>query len=100
MFSDFGLDYHEQAEVFEIGFDWDQNLLVTHVHNGSNAEKAGIQAGDLLVDYSFEYERPDFEGSVRLRRNGKEIDLQFYPSKTRNFPVLKETAKNSGLLGF
>lgn len=100
LFSDFGLDYHEQAEVFEIGFDWDQNLLVTNVQKGSNAEKAGIRAGDLVVDYSFEYERPDIQGSVRIERNGKEIDLQFYPSKTGDFPILKETAKNSGLLGF
>ncbi|WP_157517983.1 M1 family aminopeptidase [Flagellimonas lutaonensis] len=98
-FDELGLDFERETQLFEMGFELsDDRKEVVSVIKGSNAEKAGLIAGDRLYSRSIHYGNVAKPIELGVLRNGNEIDISFYPVKTALVPTLLNSPKNQSLL--
>jgi serine protease Do len=73
-----GIRYQELSDQLAQYFGVQQGVLVAHVEQGSAAERAGIQAGDVLQEVAGQ-PVPDgyhLQRALRQAENGKSIKLQ------------------------
>lgn len=88
-----------EAPVFDLGFSIEggtfrPNVPVTNVKPGSNAEKAGIRAGDVLQAYSFYPGDPSKRATFKAARNGERLDIDFVPARSeRVIQVLADSLR-------
>ena len=81
-----GMTVEEVSVVYRSVQELPDGLYISHVRDGSDAQKKGIQAGDVLVDFAgtpvtsldtFRTLMPKFKGNVKLTvsRNGQQEEI-------------------------
>ncbi len=102
VFEEFGLEYHAKASVFYLGLKKEEGdrFSISFVDPDSNAFRAGLRAGDRIISQSYVYDRPDAKASFVIKRDSKELDIDFFPSREIEVPQLIDSELNISKLGF
>ena len=81
-------------------YDMEQNELISAVTENSDAEHAGFQVGDIIIDWK-KKPKPGEKAFYKVKRGEKLIEISLLrKAKVINIPQLKETAHNMELLRF
>ena len=88
--------------VFDLGFSTKSgglglNDVIDSVNVGSNAEKAGLQAGDILKGFSFQWDNVADDAKFVVEREGKKTKLTYRPVKEIEILQLTETENVKGI---
>lgn len=95
MMNHLGFQYDSNAQVFTRGYTANQDTrIVETVDDQANAYKAGLRVGDKIIGIDM-YSDPNIEANLTVRREGKELEFSFYPSKKMNLPQI--TISNDNL---
>ena len=90
-----GLQYEPEAVVYEMGFELsDDRKQIKSVQAGTAAEKAGLQAGDLLFSRSIWYGNTEKPIDLGVVRGKKQLQISFFPIKRVQLPQLIESGNN------
>ena len=101
VFDDLGLDYRSETELFDLGFQFSEDKRsVETIDETSNAHKAGLRKGDLIISRSYQYDRTDSKAEFIVRRESKEISVAYFPVRKAAIPQLKATENNRVNLAF
>jgi hypothetical protein len=93
------------CDIAQSYFNFADNPIIYHVHPASPAAKAGIRAGDSLINYNeaklsgkpykeilrildLEYKDKDKPISIVINRDGKDLKLQYDPILYCNYDVI------------
>lgn len=83
----------KQCKVFGFGFDYqkDENgdAKITVIRPETGASKADFKVGDIIRGYNV-YMQPDSDSQVLVRRDGKDIWIDFHPYEWRMAPQFVE----------
>ncbi|MCW5519150.1 hypothetical protein J1N09_04830 [Aureitalea sp. L0-47] len=100
IYSEFGLEYNASSEVFDLGFSFDDDRkFVAAVDEGSQAFDAGIREGDKVVKLSYMRDHRK-EAEFTVLRDGKEMNIKYFPVNQANIPQLLPFESNLQKLGF
>lgn len=100
LFKSNDLNFSDSIEVRDIGFSYDSNLKVTAVNPKSNAFKAGLKVGDLIIKSDTDY-KPGTLVRYSVKRKKEVLALEFYSNiKKLNIPQLTNDEKNLKRLSF
>ncbi|WP_347923753.1 M1 family aminopeptidase [Pontimicrobium sp. SW4] len=101
IFTDFKFEYDPSCSVFDLGFEFSEDKKsIKSVSIASKAYKAGLRQGDMVRSRSIYFGSTEHEAKFTIVRNGKEIDVKYYPVREANIPQLKNTKHNIELLTF
>ena len=99
IFTEMGLAHEKETELFDMGFELSEDRkTVVSVTEGSNAEKAGLRAGDELFSRSIYYGNLTKPIEMGVRRKGNKRMISFYPVKKAQVPMLIDSPENRKLL--
>lgn len=99
LFTDFNFEYVPNSKVFDLGFTFSEGKKsVLSIDETSEAYKAGLRAGDLLKSRSYYYDSTEYEAEFTVLRNGKTIDIKYFPTRYAEIPQLKNNQHNKDLL--
>ncbi len=65
-----------------------KNEMVASITPRSEAETSGIQVGDSLIGYSYHSEDTTQEATIKVRRNGESLSLQYLPVLQATVPQI------------
>nr|WP_321247713.1 M1 family aminopeptidase [uncultured Psychroserpens sp.] len=99
LFTDFNFEYTPTSQVFDLGFTFSEDKKsIISIDKTSEAYKTGLRAGDLLKSRSYYYDSIEHEAKFTVLRNGKPIDIKYFPTRDANIPQLKNNQHNKDLL--
>lgn len=99
IFNDLGLEYNPTSKVFDLGFTISEDKKsILSVDETTEAYKAGLRAGDLLKSRSYYHNSTKHEAQFTVVRNGKTLDIKYYPTRDADIPQLKNNTYNIGVL--
>jgi len=98
IFEEIGLEFEGETDIYELGFELSEDgSKVLSVTEGSNAQKAGLRAGDTVTSRSIWFGATDKPVELGLTRlPGK--TLRFFPVKRVHLPILLNSEKNRDLI--
>ena len=98
IFEEMGLEFEQETDIYELGFELSEDgAQVVSVVEGSNAEQAGLRAGDALTSRSIWFGATDKQVELGLAKLPGKI-VRFYPVKRVELPTLLNSEKNRDLI--
>lgn len=95
LFIDFNFEYTPTSKVFDLGFTFSEDKKnIASINENSRAYEAGLRSGDRLISRSYYYDSIEHEAEFTVLRNGKEINVTYYPTKDAQIPQLKNNQHN------
>jgi predicted metalloprotease with PDZ domain len=81
------------TEVFDLGFTTDKNGIamnarITALTEGGDAQKVGLQVGDVMIGFSSN-KQPNKPATITVKRGEEEIKLKYMPSRQIQVPQMK-----------
>lgn len=81
------------AVVYDLGFTTDKNGIalnarIASLTEGGDAQRVGLQVGDVMVGYSSN-KQPTSYASITVKRGEEEVKLKYLPSRQILVPQLK-----------
>ncbi len=99
MFSEFGYEYDKTTDVFDLGFEYsDDRRSIASIDKNSEAYKAGLRIKDKFKRISVYNGYIEYKAEFTVVRDGKEIDISYYPVKHANIAQLKINDHNKKIL--
>lgn len=101
LFEEMKLDFDPLNDIYELGFEFtDDRKGIKSVTEGSAAWKAGLRKGDEVFSRSIWWGSMEHQVELGVQRNGKKIQIAYYPIKKAEVPQIKPTVNNVEKLGF
>ena len=98
IFPHFGLSFEPEAEIFDQGFQFSPERIVTAIDPLSNAFKAGLRLGDTLSGMDMYYGNTQLPVNLQVKKGEQRIDYSFMAVKKVPIPQIKNTLQNQQLL--
>lgn len=81
------------TEIYDLGFTTDKNGIalnarITSLTEGGDAQKQGLQIGDVMIGYNSN-KQPAIPASITVKRGEETIKLKYLPSRQILVPQLK-----------
>lgn len=95
LFEQLGFEYHEEAGIFDLGFDFSPDKTeVEAVDPASEAFTAGVREGDRVVSRNIYLGNAQKEVEMVLERDGQRIPVSYYPLKRTSLVQLLDNEAN------
>jgi predicted metalloprotease with PDZ domain len=99
LFTDFNFEYVPTSKVFDLGFTFSEDKKsIVSIDETSEAYKAGLRTADLVKNRSYYYDSTEHKAEFTVLRNGKTIDVKYFPTRDAKIPQLKNNQHNQDLL--
>jgi len=100
IFSDFNFEYDTTSKVFDLGFTFSEDKRrIVAIDESSEAYKAGLRLNDMIKNRSYFYNAIEYPAEFTIVRDGKNLDIKYYPVRNAEIPQLKNNQHNKDILG-